>query len=394
MQILNKGDMWMYQLLADEQAIVQMVKQFAEKEIRSIAREAEEKDEFPIEIVEKMKELGFFGLKVPTDYGGSEISTLAYAKVFEELSAVWMTAAGVIGTHSLVATVLTNYGTTEQKEYYLPKMAIGELWGALALSEPDTGSDVQSIKTVATKEGDTYILNGSKTFITNAVYGNLLLVLAKTDPKAVPGAKGISAFLVEKGTPGYKITKKMEKLGYKGLDTSELVFENCVVHKSQLVGTIEGQGFTQVMSGLEVGRINVASRAVGVARAAFEEAVKYAQHRKTFGKPIANHQAIQLMLADMYTNIEAARHLVIAAAEKKDRDERCDLEAGMAKLFASEMCVKVTMDAMRIHGGYGYSKEYIVERLYRDAPLMIIGEGTSEIQKLVIAKNLLKKYSI
>ncbi|HWL12871.1 MAG TPA: acyl-CoA dehydrogenase family protein [Ureibacillus sp.] len=384
----------MYKLVADEKSIIQMVKQFAEKEIRPIAREAEEADEFPKEIIEKMKELGFFGLKVPVEYGGSEISSLGYANVFEELSAVWMTSAGVIGTHSLVATVIANYGTPEQKEYYLPKMATGELWGGLGLSEPDAGSDVQSLKTVAKKEGDYYILNGSKTFITNAQYGNLLLVLAKTDPTAVPGAKGISAFLVEKGTPGYTITKKMEKLGYKGLDTSELIFEDCAVHKSNLVGLEEGKGFTQVMSGLEVGRINVASRAVGVARAAFEEAVKYAQHRQTFGKPIANHQAIQLMLADMYTNIEAARHLVIAAAEKKDRGERCDLEAGMAKLFASEMCVKVTMNAMRIHGGYGYSKEFIVERLYRDAPLMIIGEGTSEIQKLVIAKNLFKKYSI
>jgi alkylation response protein AidB-like acyl-CoA dehydrogenase len=386
--------MIMYQLLTDEQSIIQMVKQFADKEIREIAMEAEEADAFPQEIIEKMKDLGFFGLKVPVEYGGSEISSLAYANIFEELSAVWMTSAGVIGTHSLVATVLTDAATEAQKQYYLPKMATGELWGALALSEPDAGSDVQSIKTVATKDGDHYILNGAKTFITNAVYGNLLLVLAKTDPHAVPGGRGISAFLVEKGTPGYTITKKMEKLGYKGLDTSELVFENCVVHKNQLVGEVEGEGFTQVMAGLEVGRINVASRAVGVARAAFEEAVKYAQQRQTFGKPISNHQAIQLMLADMYTNIEAARHLVIAAAEKKDRGERCDLEAGMAKLFASEMCIKVTMDAMRIHGGYGYSKEFIVERLYRDAPLMIIGEGTSEIQKLVIAKNLLKKYKI
>ena len=384
----------MYKLVTDEKSIIQMVKQFADKEIRPIAREAEEADAFPLETIEKMKELGFFGLKVPVDYGGSEISSLAYANVFEELSAVWMTAAGVIGTHSLVATVISEYGTQEQKDYYLPRMATGELWGGLGLSEPEAGSDVQSLKTVAKREGDYYILNGSKTFITNAQNGNLLLVLAKTDPNAVPGARGISAFLVEKGTPGYTITNKMEKLGYKGLDTSELVFEDCAVHKSKLVGLEEGKGFFQVMSGLEVGRINVAARAVGVARAAFEEAVKYAQHRETFGKPISNHQAIQLMLADMYTNIEAARHLVIAAAEKKDRGERCDLEAGMAKLFASEMCVKVTMDAMRIHGGYGYSKEFIVERLYRDAPLMIIGEGTSEIQKLVIAKNLFKKYSI
>ncbi|MFM1653009.1 acyl-CoA dehydrogenase family protein [Brevibacillus sp. B_LB10_24] len=384
----------MYNLNAEERAIVEMVRQFAEKEIRPLVKEYEEADQFPQEIIEKMKALGFFGLKVPVEYGGSGISSLAYASVFEELSAVWMTSAGVIGTHSLFAHVLATYGTTEQKERFLPRMATGELWGALGLTEPDAGSDVQSLKTTAVRRGDNYVLNGAKTFITNASYGNLLLVLAKTDPQAVPGAKGISAFIVEKGTPGYTITRKMEKLGYRGLDTSELVFENCEIPADRLIGLEEGQGFTQVMAGLEVGRINVASRAVGVARAAFEAAIRYAQQRQTFGKPIANHQAIQLMLADMYTGIQAARHLVIAAAEKKDRGERCDLEAGMAKLFASEMCCKVTMDAMRIHGGYGYSKEFPVERFYRDAPLMIIGEGTSEIQRLVIAKNLLKKYQL
>jgi alkylation response protein AidB-like acyl-CoA dehydrogenase len=384
----------MYSLNLEERPIIEMVRQFAEKEIRPIVREYEEADEFPQEIIKKMKHLGFFGLKVPVEYGGSGISSTAYANVFEELSVVWMTSAGVIGTHSLFAHVLSMHGTEEQKERFLPHMATGELWGALGLTEPDAGSDVQSIKTTAVRKGDAYVLNGAKAFITNAIYGNLLLVLAKTDPQAVPGSKGISAFIVEKGTPGYNITRKMEKLGYRGLDTSELIFENCEVPADNLIGLEEGAGFTQVMEGLEVGRINVASRAVGVARAAFEEAVRYAQQRKTFGKPIANHQAIQLMLADMYTGIQAARHMVIAAAEKKDRGERCDLEAGMAKLFASEMCCKVTMDAMRIHGGYGYSKEFPVERFYRDAPLMIIGEGTSEIQRLVIARNLLKKYQL
>lgn len=384
----------MYKLNAEERNIVEMISQFADKEIRPLVREYEEADKFPQEIIDKMKDLGFFGLKVPVEYGGSGISNMAYANVFEELASVWMTSAGVIGTHSLFANVLSTYGTEEQKERFLPRMATGGLWGALGLTEPDAGSDVQSLKTTAVRKGDVYVLNGAKTFITNAIYGNLLLVLAKTDPQAVPGSKGISAFIVEKGTPGYIITRKMEKLGYRGLDTSELVFENCEIPAANLIGLEEGKGFTQVMAGLEVGRINVASRAVGVARAAFEEAVRYAQQRKTFGKPIANHQAIQLMLADMYTGIQAARHLVIAAAEKKDRGERCDLEAGMAKLFASEMCCKVTMDAMRIHGGYGYSKEFPVERFYRDAPLMIIGEGTSEIQRLVIAKNLLKKYQL
>ena len=384
----------MYKLNAEEKSIVNMVRQFAEKEIRPIAQKGDEEDKFPLETVEKMKELGFFGLTIAEEYGGSAISSMAYANIFEELSYVWMTSAGVIGTHSLVANVVSRFGTKEQKEEFLPKMATGEKWGALGLTEPDAGSDVQSIKTTAVRKGDVYVLNGAKTFITNAVYGNLLLVLAKTDPDIVPGGKGISAFLVEKGTPGYVITKKMEKLGYRGLDTSELLFDNCEVPAKNLVGLEEGQGFVQVMQGLEVGRINVASRAVGVARAAFEQSVKYAQERQTFGKPIAKHQAIQLMLADMYTSIQASRHLVIAAAEKKDNGERCDLEAGMAKLFASETCCKVAMDALRIHGGYGYSKEFPVERFYRDAPLMIIGEGTSEIQKLVIAKNLFKKYQI
>lgn len=384
----------MYKLNAEESSIIEMVRQFAESEVRPIAQKGDETDEFPLEVIEKMKQLGFFGLTIPEEYGGSNISSMAYANVFEELSFVWMTAAGVLGTHSLMANVISNFGTEEQKKEYLPRMATGEKWGALGLTEPHAGSDVQNIKTTAVRKGDTYVLNGAKTFITNASYGNLLLVLAKTDPQAVPGGKGISAFIVEKGTPGYIITNKMEKLGYRGLDTSEIVFEDCEVPVENLVGLEEGQGFIQVMAGLEVGRINVASRAVGVARAAFEQSVRYAQERQTFGKPIAGHQAIQLMLAEMYTSIQASRHLVVAAAEKKDRGERCDLEAGMAKLFASETCATVTMNAMRIHGGYGYSKEFPVERYYRDAPLMIIGEGTSEIQKLVIAKNLMKKYEI
>ena len=384
----------MYKLNAEESSIIDMVRQFAESEIRPIAKIGDENDEFPLETIDKMKELGFFGLTIAEEYGGSGISSMAYANVFEELSFVWMTAAGVLGTHSLMATVISKSGTEEQKKKYLPQMATGEKWGALGLTEPGAGSDVQNIKTTAVRKGDVYVLNGAKTFITNAIYGNLLLVLAKTDPQAVPGGKGISAFIVEKGTPGYIITNKMDKLGYRGLDTSELVFENCEVPVENLIGLDEGKGFIQVMEGLEVGRINVASRAVGVARAAFEQSVSYAQQRETFGKQIAKHQAIQLMLADMYTSIQASRHLVIAAAEKKDRGERCDLEAGMAKLFASETCTKVTMDALRIHGGFGYTKEFPVERYYRDAPLMVIGEGTNEIQRLVIAKNILKKYKI
>lgn len=383
-----------YQLNEEEEMIVKMVRNFAEKEIRPISRQGDAEDEFPLTVIEKMKELGFFGLKIPKEFGGSGISSNAYANVFEELSYVWMTSAGVFGTHSLVATVISEYGSDEQKQNILPKMATGELWGALGLSEPGAGSDVQNLKTTAVLDGDHYILNGSKTFITNAQYGNMLLVLAKTDTEVRPGAKGISAFIVEKGTPGYTITNTMDKLGYRGLDTSELVLEDCKIPKENLVGLTEGKGFYQLMNGLEVGRINVAARGVGVARAAFEDAIKYAQERKTFGKPISNHQAIQMKLADMYTSIEASRHLVVAAANKKDKGERCDLEAGMAKLYASETAASAAMEAMRIHGGYGYSKEFNVERYYRDAPLMIIGEGTSEIQKLVIAKNLVKKFEI
>ncbi len=381
--------------LGEQQRLVlQTIRDFAEREVKPRVREYEPADEYPAEIVAKMRDMGLFGLIVPTEYGGAGLDFKTYALVFEELSAAWMSIAGVLGTHSLMAHVIAESGTEEQKRRLLPKMAAGELRGGLGLTEPEAGSDVQNLKLAAVRDGDRYLLSGRKTFITNSRNGTGLLVLAKTDAAADPPSRGMSAFVFEHYGPvaGFTVQRDIGKLGYKGLDTCELVFEDVEVPVDNLVGGVEGQGFRQVMSGLEVGRINVAARAVGVARAAFEDALRYARQRQTFGRPIAEHQAIQFLLADMATGIEAARHLVLAAAEKKNRGERADLEAGMAKLFASEMCGKVTLDAMRIHGGYGYTTDFNVERYYRDAPLMIIGEGTNEIQRLVIARELLRRY--
>ena len=305
-----------------------------------------------------------------------------------------MSVSGVIGTHHVMSYILASFGTEEQKERLLPRMARGELKGGLALTEAEAGSDVQSIQTSAVKDGEEYVLNGSKMFITNAEHGDGFAVLVKTDMNAEPAHRGISCFIVEKPSAGLSVGQHLDKLGYRGVDTCELLFQDCRVASDNLVGGVEGQGFRQAMSGLETGRINVAARAVGVATAAFEAAIEYAQRRKTFGVPIAQHQAIQLKLADMATKIQAARLLTYDSAAKKDAGERVDLEAGMAKLFASEVCGEVTLEAMRIHGGYGYVKDYPVERYYRDAPLMIIGEGTNEIQRLVIARRLLQKYKI
>lgn len=384
----------MYQLRDEEEQIVSLVREFARKEIKPIAHEYEAEDRYPHTLVAKMKEMGLFGLTVPEEYGGIGLSVTAYARVFEEISKVWMSVAGILGTHGIVTHCIKTYGTDEQKQRYLPALATGEVHGALGLTEPNAGSDVQAISTVAERDGDHYILNGAKTFITNSRNGTHVAVLAKTDRKANPPYKGMSLFMVDKRLPGFQVSGEMKKLGYKGLDTCELVFENVRVPATDLLGGAEGRGFHHVMSGLEVGRINVAARAVGVAQAAFEDSIKYAQERKTFGVAIADHQAIQLYLAEMATKIEAARLLTLNAAAMKDRGERCDMEAGMAKFFASEICAEVSMIALRIHGGYGYTKEYDVERYYRDAPLMIIGEGTNEIQRLVIARNLLKRYSM
>ena len=373
--------------------IVSAVREFVQRDVVPTAMRCDNDDIYPAELVEQMKEMGLFGITIPEEYGGLGLDFTTFAMIFEELSKGWMSISGPIGTHHIMAEVVAKYGTPEQKQCWLPRMAAGERRGGLALTEPDAGSDVQAMETTAVRDGEEYVLNGSKMFITNAEHGNTFLILAKTDRDAEPRHRGITAFLAEKG-PGFKVGRHLDKLGYRGLDTCEITFQDFRLPAESVIGGEEGKGFVQVMDGLESGRINVAARAVGVAAAAFEAAVKYAQQRKTFGKPIAQHQAIQLMLADMATKVQASRLLVHDAAAKKDRGERCDLEAGMAKLFASEACGQVTLDAMRIHGGYGYIKEYPLERYYRDAPLMIIGEGTNEIQKLVIARNLLKRHAI
>jgi len=384
-------------LTEEDQQILSTIHRFVERDVKPVASEMEHRDEYPHGLVEKMKELGLFGAIIPTEYGGLGLSFTTYAMIIEEICRGWMSLTGILNSHLLFAHMLAQFGTDDQKRRLLPAMATGEKRGGLALTEPHAGSDVQRIKSTAKKQGDNYLINGSKMFITNGRHGNILAVAAKTDSTADPAYKGISMFAVEKGaqdTPGLTVSRDIKKLGYKGLDTCELVFEDLPTPASSLIGGKEGEGFKQVMGGLEVGRINVAARAVGVAQAAFEEAIRYSQQRETFGKPICEHQAIQLKLAEMATKIEASRLLVRQASTKKDNGERCDLEAGMAKLFASESCQEVALDAMRVLGGYGYTQEFPVERFYRDAPLMIIGEGTSEIQKLVIARNLLKEYKI
>ncbi len=373
--------------------IVATVRRFVEREVLPVASELEHRNEYPHALVARMKELGLFGATIPQEYGGLGLDVTTYAMVVEELCRGWMSLSGVLNTHLMLAYMLRMHGTDEQKQRYLPAMARGEHRGALCLTEPHAGSDVQRIRTTAVRHGDVYVINGSKMFITNARQGTLYAIATKTDKDVDPPYKGISMFVGEKG-PGLTVGRDLDKLGYKGLETCEVNFEDYAVPVANLIGGTEGQGFFHVMSGLEVGRINIAARAVGVAKAAFETAIKYAQQRETFGKPICEHQAIQLKLADMATKIEAARLLTYQAADKKDRGERCDVEAGMAKLFASETCLEVCTEAMRILGGYGYTTEFPVERYYRDAPLMIIGEGTNEIQRLVIARHLLQRYKI
>jgi alkylation response protein AidB-like acyl-CoA dehydrogenase len=383
-----------YLLNDEEQLMLATVRRFLEREVAPVATELEHRNEYPTAIVERMKELNLFAANVPETYGGLELSYTVFAMIFEEISRVWMGLAGILGTHTVLCDVLARFGTAEQKQKYLPVMARGDKRGAICLSEPHAGTDLQAIKTTAERRGDAYYINGSKMWITNARRAELLLVLVKTDAKAEPAYRGISAFIAEKGGPGLTISRDIDKLGYKSLETCEVLFEDFRVPAENLIGGREGAGFKQVMTGLEAERLNVAARGLGVARAAFEEAIRYAQQRRTFGKPICEHQAIQLKLADMATKIEASRLLIYAAAEKKDRGERCDLEAGMAKLFATETAQECALEAMRILGGNGYAKDFPVERYYRDAPLLIIGGGTNELQRLVIAKNLLKKYSI
>ncbi len=374
--------------------IINMVREFVRRDVEPIVQEYERNDVVPLDLVEKMKEMGLFGITIPEEYGGMGLDYTTFAMIFEELCKGWMSISGIIGTHHIMTYVVTHYGTEEQKARFLPAMARGEKRGGLALTEPNAGSDVQAIELTATRDGEEYLINGTKMFITNGQHGDTFALITKTDKDATPPHEGISCFIVEKGGKGFEVGRHLDKLGYRGLDTCELIFDNFRVGSDNLVGGVEGQGFQQVMAGLETGRINVAARAVGVATAAFEAAIKYAQGRSTFGSPISRHQAIQLKLADMGTKIEAARLLTYKAAEKKDQGLRVDLEAGMAKLFASEICAEVTLEAMRIFGGYGYIKENPIERYYRDAPLMIIGEGTNEIQRLVIARQLLQRYQV
>jgi len=377
---------------AERELIVSTIRKFVEKEVIPVASELEHRNEYPHELVRQMQAMGLFGLNIPEEYGGANVDTTTFAMVFEEISRGWLGLAGIIGSNSVMCDVLARFGTDEQKRRYLPSLATGERRGGICLSETNAGTDLQSISTTAARDGDVYRINGSKMWITNARHGNTFLLLAKTDPAAEPAHRGMSAFIIEKGAPGLTVGRDIDKLGYKSVETCELHFDNFPVPVGNLIGGVEGQGFKQVMTGLESERLNVAARGLGIARAAFEDAIRYAQRRVTFGKPIAEHQTIQNKLADMATRIEASRLLIYSAAEKRDRGERCDLEAGMAKLFATETAAEVSFEAMRILGANGYSKDFAVERYYRDAPLVVIGGGTNELQRLIIARNLLKKY--
>src|SRR5438270_6342011 len=378
--------------IEQEQLILDSVGRFLDREVKPHVHALEHDDIYPADIVEGMKALGLFGATIGADYGGLGLSATTYAKIVERVSSVWMSLAGIFNSHLIMAAAVERFGTPAQKETFLPRFATGELRGGLALTEPDCGTDLQAIRTTARREGNQdYVINGTKTWISNGIHGQIFALLVKTDPAAEPRHRGLSLFLAEKG-PGFTVSRKLEKLGYKGIDSAELVFEDFRAPADRLIGGAEGRGLQHALGGLELGRINVAARGVGVARAALAEAVRYSQLRKSFGKPICEHQAIQLKLADMATQVEASRLLVDKAARAYDKGERCDMEAGMAKLFASEAAVNVSLEAMRIHGGYGYSKEFTVERLYRDAPLLVIGEGTNELQRIMLARQLIARY--
>ncbi|WP_353149920.1 acyl-CoA dehydrogenase family protein [Pollutimonas bauzanensis] len=376
-----------------ENLILDMLDRFLAVEVKPHVHELEYNDTYPTEIVEKMKEMGLFGCIIDPEYGGLGLSTVTYAKIIERMSGVWMSISGIINSHLIMAMAVQRSGTEAQKREYLPRFASGELRGGVGLTEADCGTDLQAIRTTAVKHGDKYVINGSKMWITNSMYGNCLALLVKTDTEATPRHKGMSLFIAEKGK-GFTVSKKLDKLGYKGIDTCALNFDDYEVPEDCLIGGIEGRGLQQVLSGLELGRINVAARGLGIAQAALDEAVVYAQTRKTFGKPICEHQAIQLKLGEMATRTQASRLLVYAAAAAYDRGERCDMEAGMAKYMATEAGFENAHEAMRIFGGYGYSKEYNIERLYRDAPLLVIGEGTNEMQRIIIAKQLIERNKV
>ncbi len=377
--------------LPEEDAmILEAINKWLDRDVRPHVLRLEHADEYPEEMVEQMKELGLFGATIPQEYGGLGLSATTYARIVETIASVWMSLSGIFNSHLIMAACVTRMGTEEQRREYLPKFASGEIRGGLALTEPDAGTDLQSIRTRAVRDGDHYVVNGTKTWISNGIHGQCFALLVKTDPEAQPRHKGMSMFLARKGE-GFRVSKKLEKMGYKGIDSAELIFEDYRVPATDLIGGAEGKGMQAALGGLELGRINIAARGCGLASAALMDSVRYAQIRKTFGKPIGEHQAIQLKLGEMATRLQAARLLTYDAARAYDRGDRCDMEAGMAKYFASEAAVENSLDAMRIHGGYGYSKEYHIERYFRDAPLMCIGEGTNEIQRIIIAKQLIER---
>ncbi|WIX90086.1 acyl-CoA dehydrogenase family protein [Amycolatopsis sp. DG1A-15b] len=380
-------------LTEEEAAIVAVVRDFVDHDVRPVVRELDHTDTYPEALIERMKELGVFGLAVPEPLGGTPVSARCYAEVTEELACGWMSLAGAMGGHTVVAKLIVTYGTPEQQERYLPRMATGEVRATMALTEPGGGSDLQALRTTARRDGESYVVDGAKTWITNARRSQLVALLCKTDPHAEPAHAGISILLAEKG-PGFHVSRDLPKLGYKGVESCELSFSDFRVPATALLGGEEGRGFAQMMRGLEIGRIQVAARALGVGRAALADSLRYAQERETFGKPIWQHQSVGNLLADMATKLEAARQLVHHAARRYDSGERADLEAGMAKLFASETAMEIALNAVRVHGGYGYSTEFDVERYFRDAPLMIVGEGTNEIQRTVITRQLIRRHRL
>jgi alkylation response protein AidB-like acyl-CoA dehydrogenase len=387
--------------VAERTEIVSVIRDWVDREVIPVASELEHADTYPEELVEQMKELGLFGVIIPEEHGGLGLDVTTYALIQIELSRGWMSLSGVLNTHFLSAWMIQQYGTEEQRRRYLPRMATGELRAAYSMTEPHAGSDVQAIRTRAVREGEDYVITGRKTWATNGLRAGMITLLAKTDPDADPPHRGMTAFLLEKEPgvselPGLTIPPPLRKLGYKGVETTEFFFDGFRTPATSVMGGDAGigEGFKYFMGAIELGRVNIAARGVGIATRAFEEAIRYAQEREAFGKPIAQHQAIQLKLAQMATRIEAARLLTMQAAERKDAGERADLEAGMAKLFATETASEVALEAMRVHGGYGYSQEFVVERLYRDAPVLILGEGSNEIQQLVIARRLLERFQL
>jgi alkylation response protein AidB-like acyl-CoA dehydrogenase len=375
---------------ADEAAFLDSIDRWIKTEMQPVVMHHDRNDLWPEKLVGQMADMGLFGATIGQEYGGLGLPATTYAKIITRISSYWMAITGIVNSHLIMAAAVERFGTEAQKQDWLPKFASGEIRGGLALTEPDAGTDLQAIRTTAVREGDDYVINGTKTWISNGIYGSCFALLVKTDTKADPRYKGISLFIAPKG-PGFEVGKKFDKLGYKGIDSAELIFDNYRIPAANLIGEVEGEGFFQATGGLELGRINVAARGVGLAEGSLRLATEYAQVRKTMGKPIAQHQAIQLKLGEMVTRVEASRLLVSNAAQAYDRGERCDMEAGMAKYFASESAVRNSEEAMRIFGGYSYSKEYEIERYYRDALLMCIGEGTNEIQRMVIAKQWLKR---